>query len=119
MAKSKKKIPEYGTVILNGVKYFRTRITDQDGKSIALYGKTCEELYDKVEEAKQQIEDDTFRQASPTVAEYCEKWLMMQSANVRATTLTDYRSKVKRHIVGHGIVAVGITVRIELLDSDL
>lgn len=100
MAKSKKKIPEYGTVILNGVKYFRTRITDQDGKSIALYGKTCEELYDKVEEAKQQIEDDTFRQASPTVAEYCEKWLMMQSANVRATTLTDYRSKVKRHIVG-------------------
>ncbi len=31
--------------------------------------------------------------------EYCEKWLLMQSAIVRATTLIDYTSKVNRHII--------------------
>lgn len=31
--------------------------------------------------------------------EYCEKWLLMQSVHVRATTLTDYTSKVQRHII--------------------
>ena len=35
-----------------------------------------------------------------TVAEYCEKWLLMQSVHVRATTLIDYTSKVRRHIIG-------------------
>lgn len=37
--------------------------------------------------------------ASPTVKECCEKWLLMQSANVRTTTLIDYTSKVNRHII--------------------
>lgn len=48
----------------------------------------------------EQIKNDTFRKRSPTVAEYCEKWLMLQSIHIRATTLTDYTSKVKRHIIG-------------------
>ena len=34
-----------------------------------------------------------------TVAEYCEKWLLMQSVHIRATTLTDYTSKIQRHII--------------------
>ena len=46
------------------------------------------------------IKNDTFRKHSPTVAEYCEKWLMLQSIHIRATTLTDYTSKVRRHIIG-------------------
>ena len=52
MARKKRAIPEYGTVMLNGVEYYRTRIEDADGKRVALYGKTPEELYDKVIEAK-------------------------------------------------------------------
>ena len=52
MAKKRKKIPQYGTTTLNGIEYFRTRITDTDGKRVTLYGRTREELYDKVEEAK-------------------------------------------------------------------
>jgi len=47
----------------------------------------------------EQVENATFRRKSPTVAEYCEKWLLMQSVHVRATTLTDYTSKVRRHII--------------------
>lgn len=57
MGRKKKQIPKYGTVTLNGIEYFRTRIEDADGKRVALYAKTAEELYEKVEEAKRQIEE--------------------------------------------------------------
>lgn len=108
MAKKRKKIPDYGTVVQNGIEYYRTRIVDADGKRVALYGKTKEELYDKVEEAKRMIEDASFRRENPTVKEYAEKWLLMQSAHVRDTTMIDYRSKVKNYIIkplGHMYMA--------------
>lgn len=99
MGRKKRTIPKYGKVTLGGVEYYRTRIEDADGKRVALYGKTAEELYEKVEEAKRQIEDAIFRRTTPTVGEYCEKWLKMQSARIRYTTLMDYSSKVKNYIV--------------------
>ena len=99
MAKRKMMIPEYGTVMLNGIEYYRTRIEDADGKLVALYARTPEELYNKETIALEQIENATFHRKTPTVAEYCEKWLLMQSVHVRATTLTDYTSKVRRHII--------------------
>lgn len=108
MGRKKKQIPAYGTVILNGIEYFRTRVEDADGKRVALYAKTPEELYEKVEEAKRQIEEAAFRRATPTVAEYCERWLLMQSAHIRTTTLIDYTSKVKNYIIaplGHMYMA--------------
>lgn len=48
MAKRKMIIPEYGTVIKKGVLYYRTRIKDADGKLVALYARTPEELYNMV-----------------------------------------------------------------------
>ena len=108
MGRKKKQIPNYGTVTLNGIEYFRTRVADADGKRVALYARTAEELYDKVEEAKRQIKDAAFRRVTPTVAEYCERWLLMQSVHIRTTTLNDYRSKVKNYIVaplGHMYMA--------------
>ena len=99
MGRKKKQIPQYGTIILNGIQYYRTRIEDTDGKRVAIYAKTPEELYDKVEDAKRQIEEAIFRRETPTVAEYCERWLLMQSAHIRKTTLAGYRSKVKNYIV--------------------
>ena len=41
MAKGKKRLaelPEYGTVMMKGVQYYRTRITDADGKRVRLTG---------------------------------------------------------------------------------
>ena len=99
MAKRKMIFPEYGTVIKKGVLYYRTRIKDADGKLVALYARTPEELYNKETIALEQIENATFHRKTPTVAEYCEKWLLMQSVHVRTTTLTDYTSKVRRHII--------------------
>ena len=99
MAVNKRRIPRYGTVQINGHTYYRTNVTDADGNRISLYGKTREELYDKEMETLEQIDSSAFRRKSPTVEEYCEKWLTMQSVHVRATTLTDYTSKVRRHII--------------------
>ena len=98
MAK-KKKIPEYGTIVLNGIEYYRTRIKDADGKRVAIYGLTPEELYDKVQEAKRQIEDTLYRRENPTVADYCEKWLKMRSATIRPTTLKNYEKVLGKHII--------------------
>lgn len=100
MAKKRKKlIPDYGTVVLNGIEYYRTRIENSDGKLVALYAITPEELFDKELEALDRVDNALFNRKSPTIEEYCEKWLLMQSVHVRATTLTDYTSKVRRHII--------------------
>ena len=61
MARKKKSIPQYGTVILRGEEVYRTRIIDADGKRVSLYGRTREELYDKVQEAERLIADAKFR----------------------------------------------------------
>lgn len=98
MGRPKKTVPTYGTTIIKGITYYRTRIIDADGKRVSLFAKTPEELTAKKEEATQQIADATFRSANPTVREYSEKWLEMQSANVRVTTLNDYRSIVKIYL---------------------
>ena len=37
MAKRKRAIPQYGTVVLNGIEYYRTRVEDSDGNRVALY----------------------------------------------------------------------------------
>jgi integrase len=98
MPRKKKLIPEYATCMRNGNLYYRTRIVDSDGKRVALYAKTAEELYDKVIEAERLIADASFRKATPTVNEYTEKWLLMQKGRLRTTTLTDYEWKVKKFI---------------------
>lgn len=109
MAKRTATLPKYAsTTVTGGFEYYRTRITDNDGKRVTLYGKSRQELFDKVANAQHQFDTNTFRRNSPTVSEYCEKWLLMQSAHVRATTLIDYTSKVKLHIVqplGHMYMA--------------
>lgn len=95
----KKRIPKYSMVEINGSRYYKTYVEDADGKRVILYGKTREELYEKEIKALDNANCLLPHKASPTVAEYCEKWLLMKSANVRATTLIDYTSKVRRHII--------------------
>ena len=60
MAKKKTQIPKYGTITLKGIQYYRTRITDADGKELSLYAATCEELYEKQLEARKQVEEIIF-----------------------------------------------------------
>ena len=89
MAARRMILPDYGTVSMKGTQYYRTRVTDQQGRRVSLYARTREELYQKEQEAIQQIENMTYCRSTPTVEEYCEKWLLMQSAQIRMTTLID------------------------------
>ena len=99
MAKKKTSIPQYGTVTRSGIQYYRTRIMDADGKQVALYATTREELYEKELEARRQVEDIIFRRKNPTVSEYCEKWLYMKSATISAATLRGYTYTMNTYIV--------------------
>ena len=99
MAKKNHNVPEYGAVVRKGIQYYRTRITDADGKRVDLYALTREELYQKEQDARALVEDAIFRRMNPTVAEYCEKWLLMQSATVSSATLKGYSSRIKNYIV--------------------
>lgn len=99
MPRKKEKIPEYKSVIHNGNKYYRTRIKDTDGKRVAIYGSTQEEVYEKVKEAKRQMDDIIFRRENPTVKEYCEKWLLMKSATVSPQTLRGYELSLRKYVI--------------------
>lgn len=99
MAKNKSNIPEYGTVMRKGALYYRTRILDADGKQVSLYATTCEELYEKQLDARREVEEIIFRRKHPTVAEYCEKWLLMQSAKVTTSTIRGYTFAMKNHVI--------------------
>ena len=66
MAKKRKYVPEYGSVTINGIEQYRTRIKDADGKRVALYAPTREELYEKVLEAERLIEQARYRVENPT-----------------------------------------------------
>ena len=99
MSRKNQMIPDYGTVIQKGILYYRTRIKDVDGRRVALYAHTPEELYGKVQEAKKQIEHMRFRMANPTVEDYCRKWLLMKSAVVRPNTLKRYETSIQNYII--------------------
>ncbi len=106
----RKRIPNfnYNTVTIKGHEYYKAYVQNADEKTVIVYGKTIEDLCQKVDAAQHRSETDEIRMKSPTVKEYAEKWLLMQSANVRTTTLIDYTSKVKRHIIeplGHMKIA--------------
>ncbi len=95
----KKVIPEYSTVNRKGITYYRTRVTDEYGKKHDLYGKTKEELYEKERKALREIKEGKRIKEFPTVKQYCEKWLIMQSAHVRETTMVNYRNNVRNYII--------------------
>lgn len=96
MARKKAIIPEYSTTTIGTYQYYRTRITDTDGKQLALYAATREELYKKEKQARRDVQDLLYRKANPTVEEYCEKWLIMKSSTVSATTLRNYTNHFRK-----------------------
>ena len=79
----KRRIPNfnYYPVKINGYEYLRARIVNAAGKQVSIYGKTVEELCEKVEAAERPAENAEAMHNTPTVKAYCEKWLLMQSAH--------------------------------------
>ena len=50
-------IPQYGKVNINGHVYYRTRITNDEGKRISVYGLTRKELFEKASKIEYQIDN--------------------------------------------------------------
>lgn len=99
MAKKKKEIPQYPTTIINGQLYYRTRIEDTDGKRVSIYAKTAEELYDKVQNAVEQIQQHKYNRENPTIQAYCEEWINIYSHKVGNATMVGYASKIRNYII--------------------
>ena len=74
-------------------------LEDPEGNQVKVTSSDFEDLCRRYETEKANIESRAFNKKCPTVKEYCERWLHLQSANVRQTTMIDYTSKVKRHII--------------------
>lgn len=58
-----------------------------------------QELYQKEKDVRRQIAEIIYRRENPTVADYCEKWLTMQSAKVSAGTIKGYARSINKYIV--------------------
>ena len=96
---AKTNIPQYGTTMRGNIQYYRTRIMDADGKQVALYAATPEELYKKERKARKEVAEIIYRNNNPTVEDYCKKWLVMKSATISASTLKNYTNAVNKYIV--------------------
>lgn len=100
MARPKK--PKYEYVPSSG--RYRKRIKDIDGKYVAIYGKTPEELTLKLEEARRQIENASYSIDNPTLSDYADRWMEMHLPNVSPGTATDYRYIIEHFVkapLGH------------------
>ncbi len=99
MAKKEIVIPEYGFSEIKGTLYYTRRIQGASGKSVVLYARSREEMYEKEKRVRKDIEEEKFRRANPTVKEYCEKWLLMKSATVKPQTIAGYERVMKKYVI--------------------
>ena len=83
---------------------YRKRIKDTDGRYVAIYGKTPEELTQKLKEARRQISEAQYDHENPTLSDYADRWMEMHLPNVSPGTATDYRYIIEHFIkspLGH------------------
>lgn len=97
MGRSKK--PKYGTVTRKGRKYFRTRITIQDGTRVTLYGRTESEVDQKIAELRAKVAREALERDCPTVAQYAQLCLENRSPFIALSTFDNYAQTIKKHIV--------------------
>jgi len=95
MASPKK--PTYEWVERLGL--YRKRIKDTDGKYVAIYGKTPEELTEKIEVAKYAVKEAAFHRDNPTIQEYAGKWLSLYTSEMKSATSNVYKNAVYVHIL--------------------
>lgn len=100
MARPRKPKYEY----VEKLKSYRKRVKDADGKYVAIYGKTPEELTQKLEEAQRRIDTAAYNQENPTLEIYADRWMAIYLPKVSAGSQTDYRYVIEHFIkapLGH------------------
>ena len=89
----------YGTVEINGIRYYKTYVEKSNGKRSILYSRTLDELDEKVGAFNRMPRPKNIDYKDPLVCDYAEKWLKIQSARLRATTMVNYTSTVNKYII--------------------
>lgn len=95
MARQKK--PKYEYVERLG--QYRKRIKDVDGKYIAIYGRTPDELTAKLESALEAIEEGKAALDNPRVKDYGEKWLSLVTADMQVKNKEIYTAAIRLHVL--------------------
>lgn len=91
------KKPRYEFVERLGL--YRKRIKDTDGKYVAIYGKTPDELTEKIAEAQRIIEQGEVDRANPYVKDYAAQWLKLVTAGMRPKNRELYESSINLHVL--------------------
>lgn len=100
MARPRK--PQYEYV--EKLSLYRKRIKDADGKYVAIYGKTPDELTAKLRDVEQQIKEARYNAENPTLLDYSNKWIEMHRHSVTHRTMVDYEYIIRTYIqapLGH------------------
>lgn len=91
------KKPRYEFVERLGL--YRKRIKDTDGKYVAIYGKTPDELTEKLAEAQRIIEQGEANRVNPLVRDYAAQWLELVTADMRPKNRELYVSSIQLHVL--------------------
>ncbi len=95
MPRPKKPTYEY----VEKLKCYRKRVKDLDGRYVALYGKTPEELTEKIRSAEASYQEGLDNRANPYVREYAAKWLKLTTSDMKAKNKEIYQGAVNLHII--------------------
>jgi len=95
MARPKK--PQYEFFEAKGL--YRKRIKDHTGKTVALYGKTPDELTDKIALFQRQQEELAEDAENPPVEAYARKWFDLDCGSISPQTQRDYLRILNNHII--------------------
>lgn len=91
------KKPKYEYV--ERLKLYRKRIKDSDGKYVAVYGTTPDELTEKLQAAAQAIEEGRLQKANPLVKDYAEDWLRLVTADMKPRNRELYQRSINLHVL--------------------
>lgn len=95
MARPKKVQYEY----VKSLDQYRKRVKDENGKYVAIYGKTPDDLEEKIYEFKQEVKSGLLRKNNPLVSEYAETWFTLHKPTLIHGSQVDYQSIIKNHII--------------------
>lgn len=88
--------PKYEYIKRNDL--YRKRVKGRDGKYVALYARTPDELTERVIEFEEDVRLHPIKLGNPLVSEYVDTWLELSKGHLSFGTYTDYQSIIKQHI---------------------
>lgn len=95
MARPKKPKYEY----VERLKLYRKRVKDTDGKYVAIYGKTPDELTKKLRAATEAIEEGKIQKENPLVKDYAANWLQLVTADMKPKNREVYQGAINLHVL--------------------